>query len=268
MTAFAEGSGVSMTRRVARAAAWLIAGQLLVGGLYWIFLNTPESNATMLLASTVLLIVMTLVAGVTIGGAILSAASSSVGRAVTGAPWIVVAAVPAIVLWWIVTRADVWIAAHSGEIQAWFIASLGWADVSWLMRALAWLSLWLRAVVAPLLCLSLFAALLFAGRRALGRLSWVGRALRIGTLIVATLAVALLVLLPMQAAYWQIPGLPPTWVEPALAGARLLLIGLVMTIGWAIVVAMVAEPPTVEPPTAEDPMLASYPSEAGDVMLE
>lgn len=268
MTAFVDSSGVSMTRRVVRAAAWLVAGQMIVGGLYWAFLNTPESNATMLLASVLLLVVMALVAGVTIGGALLGAASSRVGRAVTGAPWIVVAAIPAVMLWWIVTRADTWIAAHSGEIAAWFIASLGWADVSWLMRALEWLSLWLRAVVAPLLLLSLFTSLLFIGGRALASVGWVGRALRIGTLIVATLAVALLVLLPMQAAYWQIPGLPPTWVEPALAGLRLLLIGLVMTIGWAIVVAMVAEAPAVEPPPTTEPTVTSYPSEAGEVTLE
>jgi hypothetical protein len=268
MTAFAESPGPSRTRRVGRAAVWLIAGQVLFGGLYWAFLNTPESNTTMLSASVLLLVVMTLVAGVTIGGAILSAASSRVGRALTGAPWIVVAAIPAVLLWWIVTRADAWIAAHSGEIAAWFIASLGWADVSWLMRALEWISLWLRAVVAPLLMLSLFAALLVDGARALRGLGWIGRALRLTTLIVSTIAIALLVLLPMQAAYWQMPGLPPTWVEPALAGLRLLLIGLVMTLGWAIVVAMVAEPPVAdEPPPAEDAEQASYPSN-GEMTLE
>lgn len=239
-----------MKARVALIAAWLIVGQLVLGGLYWTFLTTPESNTMMLVASGGLLLLMWLVAGITIGSAILTSASRSIGRAIWGAPWILVAALPALVVWWAVTRWDTWLAAHSGEVAAWFIATFGWADVSWLMRGLEYLSLWLRAVVAPLLGIALFAALLVQGREALGRFSWIGRALRPTTLVVSTLAFALLVLLPLQAAYWQPPGLPPTWVEPAAAGLRLGVIALLGTIGWSIMIAMVADRRIVEPPPA------------------
>jgi hypothetical protein len=253
--------------RVALITAWLIVGQVIVGALFWQFLATPESNTTMLLISAVLVLAMILVAGVTLGSAILTSASSNISRAVWGAPWIVVAVVPAAIVWWLVTQADRWIAIHSGEVAAWFIATLGWADVSWLMRALDYISLWLRAVVAPLLAIALFAALLFRGRTALVQLRWIGRALRPSTLVVSTLAFALLIALPLQAAYWQPPGLPPTWVQPAAAGLRLLAIALAATIGWAIMIAMVADRYVVPPP-AVTPMPSSNPPETGEITLD
>lgn len=256
-----------MKARVALIAAWLIAGQVIVGALYWRFLVTPESNSAMLVVSAGLVLAMVLVAGVTIGSAILTSASSSISRGVWGAPWIVVAVLPALVLWWLVSRADAWIAAHSGEVAAWFIARLGWADVSWLMRSLDYISLWLRVVVAPLLALALFAALLFRGRAALGQFWWIGRALRPSTLVVSTIAFALLIALPLQAAYWQPPGLPDTWVQPAAAGLRLLAIALVATVGWAIMIAMVADRTAVPPPTAER-TLTSNPSEGSEITLD
>jgi len=256
-----------MKVRVALITAWLIAGQVIVGALYWRFLMTPESNAMMLLISAALVLAMILVAGVTIGAAILTSASSNISRGVWGAPWIVVAVVPALILWWLVSRADVWLAAHSGEVAAWFIARLGWADVSWLMRALEYISLWLRAVVAPLLAIALFAALLFRGRAALRQLSWIGRALRPSTLVVSTMAFALLIALPLQAAYWQPPGLPDTWIQPAAAGLRLFAIALAATIGWAVMIAMVADRAMVPPPTVER-MPSSDVPEAGEITLD
>ncbi len=257
-----------MKARVALITAWLIVGQVIVGGLYWRFLATPESNTTMLVISAGLILAMILVAGATLGSAILTSASSNISRAVWGAPWIVVAVVPALILWWLVTRADRWLAVHSGEVAAWFIATLGWADVSWIMRALEYISLWLRAVVAPLLAIALFAALLFRGRAALGQLWWIGRALRPTTLVVSTLAFALLIALPLQAAYWQPPGLPNSWVQPAAAGLRLFAIALAATIGWAIMIAMVADRRAATPPPTAGQMPSSNSSEAGEITLD
>lgn len=257
-----------MSGRVLRVATWLVAGQLIVGGLYWAFLNTPESNTLMLGVSVLLLIAMILSAGFTIGAGLLSAGYRRTGLAIWGAPWVLVAAVPPVLLWWLVGIGDRWLVAHSGEIAAWFIARFGWADMTWLMRALDWLSLWLRGVVAPLLGLALFNALLLQGAAALGRRWWLGRALRFSTLIVSTLAFSLFVLLPLQAAYWPSTGLPPTWVQPALAGLRLLAVGLIMTLGWAIIVWMAAASPPDEIPTAFVQAPASNSSEAGAITLE
>jgi hypothetical protein len=254
--------------RVALIAAWLIVGQVVAGALYWVLLSTPESNATMLVASAALVVLIAFVAGVTLGAAILTSASAGVGRAVIGAPWLVVALVPALVIWWIVLRADAWMAAHSGEIAAWFIATLGWADVSWLMRGLGYISVWLRWVVGPLLTIALFAALLFRERAALRRPSWIRRALRPATLIVSTLAFLLFVALPVQAVYWRPPGLPATWVEPTAAVLRLGLIALAVTIGWAIMIAMVADRRPAEPPPTIGPPVSSNPSEVGEMSLE
>lgn len=257
-----------MKVRVALIAAWLIVGQLVIGALYWTLLTTPESNTTMLLMSAALVLAMVLVAGVTLGSAILISASKSINRAVWAAPWIIVAVVPGLALWWLVTVADRWIAVHSGEVAAWFIATLGWADVSSVMRGLDYLSLWLRAVVAPLLSVSLFAALLSRGRAALVQLGWVGRALRPTTLVISTLAFALFIALPLQAAYWQPDGLPPTWVQPAAAGVRLFFIALLATVGWSIMIAMVADRRTAEPPPTVVPISPSESSEAGEITLE
>ncbi len=257
-----------MKVRVALITAWLIAGQLFVGALYWRFLATPESNTMMLLISAALVLAMVLVAGVTLGSAILTSASLSINRAVWGAPWIIVAVVPALVVWWLVSRADAWLAAQSGEVAAWFIARLGWADVSWIMRALDYVSLWLRAVVAPLLVIALFGALLVRGRAALAQLRWIGRALRPSTLVVSTLAFALLIALPWQLAYWQPPGLPDTWMQPAAASVRLLAIALLFTVGWAIMIAMVADRTLVPPPPTIEHIASSNPSEGGEITLD
>lgn len=257
-----------MTLRVALIAAWLIVGQVVASGLYWVLLNTPESNATMLIASAGLVVLIAFVAGVTLGAAILTSAATSIGRAVLGSPWLVVALVPALVLWWLASGAEAWMAAHSGEIAAWFIATLGWADVSLLMRGLGYISAWIRWVVGPLLAIALFASLLFRGRVALRDPSWIVRALRPSAVLVSTLAYVLLIVLPLQFVYWRPPGLPATWIEPTTAALRLGLIALAATIGWAIMIAMVADRRPVEPPQTSGPPLPSNPSEAGEMTLE
>lgn len=259
-----------MIGRVLRIALWLVVGEAILAALYWVFLTTPESNTIMLAASVLLLLALILGSGVVLGAAILGSTGAGMSRAVRGAPWIVAAVLPPLLLWWLVTMADVWVLAHAGEIAAWFIATLGWADVSWLMRASDWLSLWLRGVVAPLLGVSLFAALLFRGAGALGRLSWVSRALRFSTLIVSTVAFAILIVLPFQAAFWQPRGLPSNWIEPTLAGLRLLAIGVVINIGWAIMIAMVAERAAVEPMPRTEPIPRPTPGpdHAGTVSLD
>ena len=131
-------------------------------------------------------------------------------------------------------RGDQWIAQKSGEISAWFIAQFGWSDITPLFRAQSYLSIWLRWVLLPITALTALASLLSGG--SLAPRAWLGRAWHWRTLLVATLAFIVLVALPWQAAFWTQEKLPPTWVQPTLAGLRLGAIAISMGLGVAIMV--------------------------------
>jgi hypothetical protein len=222
-------------RRTLAVGVVLAAGSLIAGGLYWLFLNTPESNAWMLAAS--LLIVSTLVAvvAVTVNAAVLSAHGSSFGTALAagsrGTGWFLVAVAPLVVGWWVIGQGDDWIARHQSEIQAWFIARFGWADITRLLQTELWVSRWLRWAVLPMVSLSLLSALLTRSRRS----GWLRHASHWRTLLVATIVFILLFALPWQLTRWR-PELPPTWVEPAVAGLRLGLVFLLGLLGAAVMI--------------------------------
>jgi hypothetical protein len=124
-----------------------------------------------------------------------------------------------VVLAWIaIMRFDAWTAAHQGEINAWFIARFGWADVSWLFRFEMWISRWLRYALLPAFALSLLAALLT--REGARRMIWPRRAAHWRTLATVTAVFVLLWVLPWQLTAWR-PQVPQTWLQPAVASLRL-----------------------------------------------
>jgi hypothetical protein len=234
-----------MIRSTAMVSAWLAAGGILLAGLYWLLLNTPESNLLTLTASAVLVLSMIAVAAVIVNGAIHIGQGATLGaaarRGLLGAHWFVIAAIPAIVAWLLIRRGDGWVTAHSGEISAWFIATLGWADISAIFRLEAWLSRWLRWVVFPLASLSLLSALLDRGLAGVRGPAWIKRAWSWRTLLLATLACVALLLLPWQLTLWR-PALPPTWVEAAVAGLRLGAAATLIAIGGASIVIFATRP--------------------------
>ena len=125
-------------------------------------------------------------------------------------------------------RGDAWVTAHSGEISAWFIAKLGWADISCALPH--------RVVgepMAPLGRVPSRGAVPALGPAQRG----VARRWRCG-LDQARLVVAnapardasrscVLLALPWQLTAWR-PALPPTWVEPAVAELRLGVAAILM----------------------------------------
>lgn len=228
-----------MTRRLAVISGCLAIGALVVGGLYWLFLNTPESSALMLAASAGLILVMVLVAGVILNAVIFKALGDglriSLRRAPRGLLWFVLAAVVVMIGWMVVWRSDAWIAAHSGEISAWFIARFGWSDISALFRTAEWVSIWIRWMLLPVLAIAALASVLHDGARALRSPRWLRRAFNWRVLPLSTLLFVVLVALPWWATTWR-PDLPPTWIEPTLAAVRLGLIAIVITIGWAMII--------------------------------
>ncbi len=227
-----------MIGRVLRVARWLGLNSLVFSGLYWLFLNTPESNVWMLAASGVLLVTMVVGVGVAVNTATLLARgvalSSAVSRATRGIHWFVVAALPVVAAWWLTTRADDWVTKHAGEINARFIAQFGWADVSWFFASVSWLIGWFRWVLVPMASLAMLAAVLEHGRTSRG---WLHRAWHWRTLALATLAFAVLFVLPWRLTTWR-PDLPPTWVEPVVAGLRLAVVAALVMIGCAVMVAL------------------------------
>lgn len=230
-----------MMRGLALTALWLLAGAALAGALYWTLVNTPDSNALMLAGSALLALAILAVGAVTVGGAVRLTQdggwSSGIPRAGLSAfPWFVLSLVPLALIIWLAGRADAWLMSKSGEISAWFIARFGWADVSWLMNGAHLVLAWLQWIVGPWLGLTLLAAALDRTRDIPLARRWIARACRWRSLALATLWFLLLLALPWQLALWRPGGLPPTWVEPALAAARLLVVGLAMASGVALII--------------------------------
>jgi hypothetical protein len=244
-----------MMSLVLRLTLWLAAGGVAIGGLFWLLLNTPEANALMLGASAAITILIVVVSAVIVGAGVLLAHGSRLGPAVRrglgGVHWFVLAALPTAILWALAQRTDAWVAAHSGEINAWFIVRFGWADIDWLFQAQSWFTRWLRWIVMPLASLALLSQLLLGMPDGIGdslRRAWQWR-----VLLPATLAFVVLATLPPQLIAWR-PALPPTWIEPAVATLRIAAAALLWAAGAALLIALVAasRTPTVTPANASD----------------
>jgi hypothetical protein len=221
---------------------WLGGGAAVLAALYWAFLITPESNVLMLAVSALLAILLVATAAVVVNVAVLLALGGSLNESVrSGARrigWFLVAAVPVALLVWAIMLGDAWVARRSGEISAWFIAQLGWADITPLFTAQSYVSIWLRWVLLPVAALAALAS--FLQRDAAVRRRWLRATWHWRTLLVATLAFVLLVALPWRAAFWQPQGLPPTWIEPTVAGIRLAFVATLTALGFAIIVVTTA----------------------------
>lgn len=227
--------------KLAAITLWILAGAALTGGAYWTFLITPESTVGSLAVSALLLAVAFFLLAVTVNGAIQGWArglSVSVLRsAITGAAAIVPAVLVFAAVWWLVGSVTDRVTIYSGQINAWFIARFGWSDVSGLFRAIDWAALWMKGVAAPMLALSLMAAITLAGWPSLARAAWLKHAVSPLRLALATLWFALFVVAPwVYLAPWRPQGLPATSVELAFIIAKLSVTALLMATGAALII--------------------------------
>jgi hypothetical protein len=234
-----------MIRALALSTAVLLAGAVAAGGLFWAFLSTPESTVIMLGVSLALIVGMVTVLGATLG--VTLAASGGTWRTVRRGTIVrgVLAFFPALLVvlagWFIVGRALDGLVARSGEISAWFLATLDWPDVRPLIRAAALVGEWLRWIVIP------FAALMWLGRAIVGRqqpptpYAWRPKVSAATRLLLATAVAAFTLWAPVTyGLYWMPRGLPPTWIEPAIAAAKLAAIAVVGAIGLSLIVGLAA----------------------------
>lgn len=230
--------------RLVTVTLWILVGAALTGGVYWSFLITPESTIWSLAASALLLMTAAFVLALTVSGAMVGwqqgVSSSHVRAAAAGVPGIVPAALLGGLIWWLAGSATDRIAIYSGPINAWFIAAFGWDDVSWLFTGIHWLARWLKWVVAPVLGLSVMAAVMAEGWRGVAGAHWIKRALAPVPLATATLLFAALVAAPwIYLTPWRPQGLPATSVELAFVIAKLAVTALLMAVGVALIIRQV-----------------------------
>jgi hypothetical protein len=218
---------------------WILIAGAITAGVYWAFLITPVSTVPALLLSAVLAIVVLTLLGLTANGAIeiLSHGASLAGvrRVLRSIPSIVPAALIVVLAWWMTTRAELWVAQASGQINAWFIARFGWEDVSWLFTGVRYVATWFRWVVAGMLALSLMTGFLATGWRAVTQAAWLRRALRPRALLGATLWFVALIALPWTYLVpWRPENLPATSMELAFIIAKLSVSAILFAIAAAL----------------------------------
>ena len=222
-----------MTRTLAGTTGVMLAGAGVTGAIYWGLLNTPESTAWMLALSVVLAALAAVAAALTIGVVLLAWSGQDwsralLVRAVRGLPASVLPVLLVALVWSIVLRGHAWVDAHSGEINAWFIARFGWSDVQWLFTTIAWLAWWLQWVVAPFVALAWWRSLLVGAP--------IREALRPMGVLLATAIVLMLVWMPWtQLVPWRPRSLAPGTMELAFVTAKLGTVALLSAIGWSLV---------------------------------
>ena len=236
--------------RFVLATLWILIGGAISAGLYWAFLITPVSTVPALLLSALLGIIVLALLGVTANGAIeifsRGVSLSGIGRAVRSIPSVVPAALIVVLVWWMTSRAELWVAQATGQINAWFIARFGWNDVTWLYTTIEYVATWFRWVVAGTLALSLMAGFLSTGWKAIVQASWVRRALRPRALLGATLWFVALIALPW--AYlvpWRPENLPATSLELTFIIVKLSVSAILFAIGAALMTYEVSRVPAV-----------------------
>jgi hypothetical protein len=229
-----------VTRRFLSTVVWLAAGHGLVGLLFWVFLQVPESNVLMLATSLLLVVAMIFLLGYVDAFAIARAQLEAtvlpaVGRSARRAPWVVAPLAVIALIWWLTAIAGDWLVGHAGEIDAWIIARTGWTRTAALHIALGWLVAFVRYGIGLSLAVSLFAASVVHGARAVARAAWLRPAFGWRQLAITAVCVLVGVWLPWQAVYWRPTFLPPTWIEPAFAAAKLTVLFLVFNTAWTVI---------------------------------
>lgn len=229
-----------MIARLAFSTAWILAGAAAFAAALWAFLNTPESTVFTLALSLLLVLVMYGVMALTWSGALIGWANGWSGatarRSLAGLSRFLLPLLVASLAWWLVGRGLAWITAHAGEISAWFIATLDWADVRWLLSGVSYAGEWVRWLAIPFAALVWLGHLLSRGWQPLFDRACLTHAFSPLRLVLATLVAGATIDAPLRyGVYWVPQGLPATWVEPAFAAAKFGGMTLIGAIGASLI---------------------------------
>ncbi len=229
-----------MLRRLLAVTLWLFVGHAALGGLYWALLNVPESNVLALSLSA--LIVLLLVVGaciVDVTGLIWLRPEWRFRAALARSVRVLPVFLLALAMWWAVSwfvgRYEARYLVSKGELDAWLIAHFNITRSAWMQRLIPILFAFVRDVLGTSLAVSLVAAAAVGSFFDIFRFRWLLRALSPVQLVIIAVAVAGLIWLPWQGAYWR-----PSWIhsssmELAFIVAKLTVLGLVAHLGWALI---------------------------------
>ncbi len=227
--------------RMRATLVWLCAGHALAGGLYWLLLQVPESNAWMLASS--LLIVLAVAAddrrrrrdrhprvGIERADGPRAEDCPSERRGSSSCRWRSFGCV-----WWLTGRPRrTGSRVNAGEVDAWIIATLGWTKTASLHASLAWALAFVRYGIGTSLAIALLGSVARQGVRGVTS-PWLRHGLAWKPLAIIAAVLSVGVWLPWQAVYWRPASLPPTWVQPAFAAVKLVVLYLVGNLAWAVV---------------------------------
>jgi len=163
-------------------------------------------------------------------------ASAALSAGARKAHWIVLPLAVFALVWLLTGHVYVWLAAHRGEIDAWFLAKRGWTDVSWFHTTLDWCVWFIRFVCGASLTVALLAGLAKTGARTLAGASWLTCAFHWRTIAIVTAAMFVGMWLPWAYVVgWRPASLPASWVQPAFAAIKLSVVFVVMNVAWACI---------------------------------
>ena len=226
--------------RIVNVALWLFVGHAVLGGLYWGFINGPESNVLMLLVSALLALLLVAGAGIVQTTGLLWLGpdwtlKTASRRAARALPAFLAAAALWLLVRWICQRLLRYHEAHSGELDAWFIATFNWTRITWLHRTIDWALHFIQFVIGTSLAVTLLATAASGSLADVVHPRWMRRAFSPLQIAVISVAFYGLIFLPWQAVYWRPASLPASAAEVVFALAKLTILGLLMHIGWSLI---------------------------------
>ncbi len=229
-----------MMSRFFAVAGWLAAGHAVLGGIFWLLLQVPESNVVMLGVSALLCVLLVLLAcWIEALGLLAWRHQGPLGglarRALGAMAAVCAGAVLFGVAWYLTALASSAWSSHRTELDAWLMLHGGWTRTTRLHAGMGWAIAFVRYVLGLALALALAAAVAVRGVRALAGAAWLRRALSLRRLAVLTASLLLLFWLPWRAVDWHPARLSPNWQEVAFVGVKLSVLYLAANVGWALV---------------------------------
>jgi hypothetical protein len=232
-----------MIRRLSFVTAWLAAGHALLFALFWLLLSVPESNVAMLIASALVVALLSFAFAVVEGGALAAWGTETrlrdlPRRALAALPGVWLGAIVFAAVWLLTSQAGGWWQDHRGEIDAWLMAQFGSPETGRLHAAAGWVFAFLSYVVGLSLALALGVAVLRGGARAAASFSWLRDAFAPRRLLTLTGLLVVFLWLPWQGVAWRPMWLLPNWQETLFVAVKLGVLFLAANVGWAMVLGL------------------------------